>query len=318
MLNCPLRSLCCACTASLLLAVCEHDWRPLLKPTVSETIKCLVYTPPAHNLSSCSVLPCFLSTQVAAHDAPVRHVAYSPHLNMLITGSWDKTVRYWDCRSPVAAHVTTLQERVYAMDLQSPCLVVGTADRNLIVYDITKPQSPLKTVQSQLKFQTRCVSVFPDKTGFLVGSIEGRVAVAHMDDTVGTTKNFTFKCHRDVPAAPAPSDIFAVNSINFHPGFGTFATAGSDGSYNFWDKDSKQRLKAQARSMYGPGVGAPITAAGFSRDGALYGYAISYDWSRGYAEYNPANMKSYILLHVCKEDEVKAKPPKAAVAGARK
>lgn len=24
---------------------------------------------------------------------------------------------------------------------------------------------------------------------------------------------------------------------------GTFATAGSDGAFNFWDKDSKQRLK---------------------------------------------------------------------------
>jgi len=34
-----------------------------------------------------------------------------------------------------------------------------------------------------------------------------------------------------------------VNSIKFHPQHGTFVTAGGDGTYNFWDKDSKQRLK---------------------------------------------------------------------------
>ena len=52
------------------------------------------------------------------------------------------------------------------------------------------------------------------------------------------SKNFTFKCHRD-----GTQDIYAVNSISFHSTFGTFVTAGADGNYNFWDKDSKQRLK---------------------------------------------------------------------------
>jgi len=72
--------------------------------------------------------------------------------------------------------------------------------------------------------------------------------------THNTHRNFTFKCHRD------NQDIYAVNSMEFNPGFGTFATAGSDGCYHFWDKDSKQRLKAQARSMYGttPATPAPI------------------------------------------------------------
>lgn len=62
-----------------------------------------------------------------------------------------------------------------------------------------------------------------DKTGYLLGSIEGRVAVHHVEDSVGNTKNFTFKCHRD------NNDIYAVNDIKFHPVHGTFVTAGSDG-----------------------------------------------------------------------------------------
>jgi mRNA export factor len=34
-----------------------------------------------------------------------------------------------------------------------------------------------KTIVSPLKFQTRCVANFPNKTGFALGSVEGRVAI---------------------------------------------------------------------------------------------------------------------------------------------
>lgn len=50
-------------------------------------------------------------------------------------------------------------------------------------------------------------------------------------------------CRRD------NSEIYAVNTIKFHPVHGTFATAGGDGTYNFWDKDSKQRLRVRAAGL---------------------------------------------------------------------
>lgn len=245
--------------------------------------------------------------QVALHDAPVRHCFFVPNLNLLVTGSWDRTLKYWDLRSPNAVHTQTLPERVYAMDVNYPLMVVGTADRHIVVYNLNSPQTPYKTLQSPLKWQTRCVSCFPDKTGYLIGSIEGRVAVHHVDDAAGNSKNFTFKCHREGP------DIYAVNSIAFHPEYGTFATAGSDGTYNFWDKDSKQRLKAMQKCQYG-NVNAPIPCGAFNYDGSIYAYAVSYDWSKGYAEYNPATMKNYILLHQTNENEVKSRQ-KAAGTG---
>jgi WD40 repeat protein len=46
------------------------------------------------------------------------------------------------------------------------------------------------------------------------------------------------------------ADIYSVNSIKFHPIHGTFATAGGDGTYNFWDKDSKQRLRVSVQGFF--------------------------------------------------------------------
>eukprot|EP00850_Spirogloea_muscicola_P016503 SM000134S26946 [mRNA] locus=s134:206021:209437:+ [translate_table: standard] len=221
---------------------------------------------------------------VGMHDLPIKDIAWIPEMSLLVTGSWDKTIKYWDLRQPTAAHTQPLPDRVYDFSVKHPLMVVATADRNIVVFNLASPQTEYKRVQSPLKYQTRCVSTFPDKQGFLVGSIEGRVAVQHIDDSQ-QSKNFTFKCHRD------GNDIYAVNTIDFHPVHGTFATAGSDGAYNFWDKDSKQRLKAMQR------CNQPIPCSSFNSDGTIYAYAVSYDWSKGAENHNPAAAKNYILLH---------------------
>jgi len=31
---------------------------------------------------------------VAMHDAPIKEVAWIPEMNLLVTGSWDKTLKY--------------------------------------------------------------------------------------------------------------------------------------------------------------------------------------------------------------------------------
>ena len=71
--------------------------------------------------------------QVAAHDASIRRMAYISELNMLVTGGWDRTLRYWDLRSPNAVHVHQLPEKCYALSLNFPLLVVGTAERHIEV-----------------------------------------------------------------------------------------------------------------------------------------------------------------------------------------
>ncbi|XP_048563770.1 protein RAE1-like [Triticum urartu] len=235
------------------------------------------------------------ATAFSGHEAPVKELAWIPQMSLLVSGSWDKTLRYWDIRQPNPAHVQQLPERCYALSLSYPLMAVGTADRNVVIFNLQNPQAEFKRIVSPLKFQTRCIAAFPDQQGFLVGSIEGRVGVHHVDDS-NQSKNFTFKCHRE------GSDIFSVNSLNFHPVHHTFATAGSDGGFNFWDKDSKQRLKAFSKCP------SPITCSTFNQDGSIFAYAVCYDWSKGAEKHNPSTAKTNIFLHSVQESDVKGKP----------
>jgi mRNA export factor len=117
------------------------------------------------------------------------------------------------------------------------------------------------------------------------------------------SKNFSFKCHRQPdPSARDNTKVFAVNAISFHPLHGTFSTAGSDGTFHFWDKDAKHRLKGY------PEVGGSISATGFSRTGNIFAYAVSYDWSKGYA-HNTPGLANKVMLHPIVGDECKPRAP---------
>lgn len=116
------------------------------------------------------------------------------------------------------------------------------------------------------------------------------------------SSNFSFKCHRQPdPNNRDISKVYSVNAISFHPVHGTFSTAGSDGTFHFWDKDAKHRLKGY------PEVGGSITSTAFNRNGNIFAYAVSYDWSKGYA-HNTPNYPNKIMLHPVLPDECKPRP----------
>ncbi|CAD0056010.1 unnamed protein product [Aureobasidium pullulans] len=165
------------------------------------------------------------------------------------------TIKYWDLRQQTPAASVQCKERVYAMDTRDQLLVVATADRWVEIFNLNQPSQPYKQIQSPLKWQTRTISCFADATGFAIGSIEGRCAIQY--------------CHRqNAPNTRDQSNVYSVNSISFHPVHGTFSTAGSDGTFHFWDKDAKHRLKGY------PEVGGSISCTDFSHDGNIFAYAV--------------------------------------------
>jgi mRNA export factor len=131
---------------------------------------------------------------VAQHGAPIKECCWIPDIQLLATGGWDKCIKYWDVRQPTgqAALQVTLQERVYAMDCRYPLLVAATAKKEFVIYNLQAPSTALRVDPSPLRYQIRSVALFPDKTGFAAGSVEGRVAVNHVSDK-DNHKNFAFK-----------------------------------------------------------------------------------------------------------------------------
>jgi len=233
-------------------------------------------------------------TQVAQCDGPIRACKYLPQEKLLVAASWDRTVSFWDCRSPKPAVRVNCGERVYAMDAVSPLLTVCLPKRVCLIFDIKKPSQPFRAFESPLRLSTRCIVNFASsKDGFAMGSVEGRIAIHHVEEK--SRKNYTFRCHRQ------NENVFAVNAIAEHP-FGTLASAGSDGAYAFWDKDSKQRLK-----LFKPAWNS-ITSCCFNVDGSIFAYALSYDWSRGLA--GDPKRPTQIFLHAVTTEEMRPARPR--------
>ena len=96
---------------------------------------------------------------------------------MLITGSWDLSLKFWDPRAAASGGSTTnasadtaisthaLPERVYHLDLVNSTLVVGMASRLFHIYDIRKMAEPIQTRESSLKYMTRSLACMADGKG---------------------------------------------------------------------------------------------------------------------------------------------------------
>lgn len=88
---------------------------------------------------------------------------------------------------------------------------------------------------------------------------------------------------------------------------------------HFWDKDVRMRLKSMSFYIiltFTPlirlrlafdAVQGPIVSTGFNYNGSIFAYAVSYDWSKGHTGMTPGHPNK-ILLHACKDEEVKKRP----------
>uniref|UniRef100_G1NGF8 Mitotic checkpoint protein BUB3 n=8 Tax=Galloanserae TaxID=1549675 RepID=G1NGF8_MELGA len=206
---------------------------------------------------------------VGGHDAPIRCVEYCPEVNVMVTGSWDQTVKLWDPRTPCNAGTFSQPEKVYTLSVSGDRLIVGTAGRRVLVWDLRNMGYVQQRRESSLKYQTRCIRAFPNKQGYVLSSIEGRVAVEYLDPSPEIQKKkYAFKCHR--LKENNIEQIYPVNAISFHNVHNTFATGGSDGFVNIWDPFNKKRLCQFHRYP------TSIASLAFSNDGTTLAIASSY------------------------------------------
>lgn len=235
-----------------------------------------------------------ISVRIGFHDKGVKGVGYIRSSNLVVSGGWDSKLKFWDQRQPQPVGVFELHERVYGLDVCDNLLVVATAGRHIITYDCSGQPREHSRIESPLAYQTRCLTSFPDSTGFAVGGIDGRVGIQYLSKDAAK-ENFAFFCHRQ------GSDVSAVNAIAFHVSE-AYATVGADGGVNFWEKNSRSCLKSFDR------IGRPVSCAAFNTKGDLFAYASSYDWSKGRAY---AQSENEIFVHRVRDDEILPKSERA-------
>ena len=176
--------------------------------------------------------------------------------------------------------------KVYSLSTVGSRVVVATANRQVLVYDLRSMSAPEQTRESPLRHQTRRVACSPNGEFFAISSTEvschrasllavcwlikwlilqGRVGIEYFElDAEHQSKKYAFKCHRRGDIA------YPINTLAFHPVFGqctaysnqetcchfhlfflnlsgTFVTGGCDGVVNVWDGVLKKRLSQFAQ-----------------------------------------------------------------------
>ncbi|KAI6097250.1 WD40 repeat-like protein [Pisolithus sp. B1] len=201
-------------------------------------------------------------TYLGQHGNAASAVNYARDQNVLISGSWDLSLKLWDPRSSSA-------NRVYHMDLVNNALVVSMASRPFHIYDIRK-------IESSLTFMTRSLACMSDGKGnfYAIGSVEGRIGEEYFDPSSEVQdQKYAFKCHRQT--IEDVDHAWPVDSLAFHAVHNTFASAGSDETVSIWDRKLKKRLHQY------PKYSGPIASVAFSCDGSRLAVVVSYTWDDG-------------------------------------
>jgi mRNA export factor len=101
-----------------------------------------------------------------------------------------------------------LPERVYAMDQSGPLLVVGTANQQVLLYNLaSNDPRHADLVPSPLRYQTRSIACFPNAQGFAISSIEGRVGLFYLNNNERRYGILSVSSSND-PAANSQQEFF--------------------------------------------------------------------------------------------------------------
>jgi len=246
-----------------------------------------------------------IKQQIAQHQEPVVFIHWVSEKNIIATGSWDGTVKYWDGRQSGAVSSVDLGAPFVCGDISKNLFVLTTSfpkqgKPQIKIYDLNSPNSPYSQCDSPFpNYIVKVIKCFPNQKGYALGTIEGRVQISSFSSQANDS--FVFKCHRN------DSQVYSINDISFHRDYGTFATSGSDGFSIIWDKENRTRVKNFKK------MPQPITCATFSKEGGIFAYATGYDWSTGPSfggkDYDPriTAFAPHIYLHEVKDIDVRNK-----------
>jgi cell cycle arrest protein BUB3 len=131
--------------------------------------------------------------------------------------------------------------------------------------------------------------------GYAIASIEGRVALEFFDTSPSAPQSFAFKCHRGMENGQ--QILYPVNTIAFHPQFGSFATGGCDGVVAMWDGITRKKI-----CQFSP-YPTSISSLSFSPTSNQFAIAVSYTWENG----EKSHPKDEIVIRQLDQNELISK-----------
>lgn len=201
------------------------------------------------------------TSEIKAHEKGIQSCKI--YNNIILTGSWDNKIKFWDMRSDQPVHTLDLGSKIYAMDVQGDHVIAALANNQVVYFNIKDLQTK-KILKTKFKYQLRSVRCATDKV--FVGGIEGGIESITYADTSDTL----YKCHRTA------NMVYTVNCIDINPiNSSLIASGGSDGTIVIYNKPSRYKVHSNKEI-------SAITACKFTKDGNFLLYAIGEDWSKGY------------------------------------
>ncbi|PIK55477.1 budding uninhibited by benzimidazoles 3-like [Apostichopus japonicus] len=225
---------------------------------------------------------------VGKHDDAIRCVEFCSDVNVLVTGSWDQTVKLWDARISHCAGSFSQPDKVNSNShFYKPLSKVGVhhglmwgpfsrGDSQQKGAGVGPPKHGLRPTETRVQSQVPDTlhPVFPKQTRLRPEQYrrQSGSGVPGSKSEV-QKKKYAFKCHRI--KVNGEENIYPVLSIAFHNGHNTFASGGSDGYVNIWDGFNKKRLCQFHRYP------TSISSLAFSNDGSTLAIASSYMFEMG-------------------------------------
>lgn len=138
-----------------------------------------------------------------------------------------------------------VKPKIFAMDTSQNNLTLGLSNNSVCIYDLRNLHCPQEKSDLGLKHQIRDIEAYPNRQGFAVSTIDGRILMEcfSSDPIVRASSQFAFKCHRVYEKKQDIDYVYSVNSLAFHKSLGTLFTGGSDGAVCIWDVSKRKRMK---------------------------------------------------------------------------
>ncbi|KAH0792393.1 WD40 repeat-containing protein [Histomonas meleagridis] len=215
------------------------------------------------------------NSSLKAHESGISSLSYWDEKGILVSSSWDQTVKMWDLNQPDQVVNFNFKEKIMFSGISKEGNIVAYGHRNTVfIIDPNNPDQIEKRISSIGK-QIRAFEMCQSEPKWAIGSIDGRIAIEYFGDLKHQAQRFSFSCHRH-DDEEEKFILYPVNSLSFHPVTGILTSGDSKGSICFWDLENKRKLT----ELHTPYQNS-ISSLCYNNNGTILAIAYSYMWDKG-------------------------------------